>query len=197
MKFPKVILQLPDWIEDFFQDRGSFFASLQDRMRLVIELSHCNFQYKTGGPFGAAIFERETGRLLSAGVNLVESTNYSIAHAEIMAIAVAQSQLGHYDLGAEDMSVYELVTSTEPCTMCLGAVLWSGVRAVVCGARGEDAIAVGFDEGIKPANWVSYFEQHGIRVKRDVLREEARAVLLEYKESGGTIYNARQGDKKS
>jgi len=139
------------------------------------------------------VFEGATGRLVSAGVNLVETANCSIAHAEIVAISLAQRAVGHYDLGCEGMPRCELVTSTEPCAMCLGAIPWSGVRRVVCGARGEDACAIGFDEGAKPADWVGELRRREIEVVRGVLREEAKAVLQQYAGTGGTIYNARTG----
>jgi hypothetical protein len=65
------------------------------------------------------------------------------------------------------------------------------VRSVVCGARDEDARAIGFDEGAKPHNWVNSLEDRGISIRRDVLREQAKAVLLEYSTRGGLIYNTR------
>lgn len=76
--------------------------------------------------------------------------------------------------------------------MCLGAVMWSGVRRLVCGARGADAEAVGFDEGAKPAAWPEALERRGILVLRDVCREQAAAVLRDYHASGGIIYNPRR-----
>jgi tRNA(Arg) A34 adenosine deaminase TadA len=87
----------------------------------------------------------------------------------------------------------ELVSSTEPCVMCLGAVVWSGVRRLVCGARDRDARKVGFDEGPKPDDWIGALEARGITVVRDVGREEAAGVLHHYVARGGVIYNARQG----
>jgi len=164
-------------------------------MRLTIKLAELNIEHQTGGPFGAAIFELKSGRLVAVGVNLVESSNCSIAHAEMLAIAIAQRVVGRYDLGTEEGAAYELVTSTEPCAMCLGAIPWSGVRSVVCGARDQDARRIGFDEGAKPEHWVESLENRGIRVLRDVLREEALAVLLDYHKQGGLIYNA--GRKQS
>ena len=89
--------------------------------------------------------------------------------------------------------VIELVASTEPCAMCFGAISWSGVRRLVCGAREEDARRIRFDEGPKVSDWVAALEQRGISVARDVCRDEAAAVLRYYIESGGTLYNARQG----
>ncbi len=189
MKFPEVILQLPGWIESAAEP-GRIYAAVEQRMELIINLARMNIEHKTGGPFGAGIFESESGRLISVGVNLVESANCSIAHAEMVAIAIAQCMLGCYDLGGEESAACQLVTSTEPCAMCLGAVPWSGVRSVVCGARDEDARSIGFDEGNKPPDWVKSLESRGIGVIRDVLRQQAKAVLLEYEKQGGLIYNA-------
>lgn len=161
-------------------------------MRLVIRLAEMNIEHESGGPFGAGIFESRTGRLVAAGVNRVESANCSIAHAEMLAIAIAQQTLECYDLASQQDAAYELVTSTEPCAMCLGAIPWSGVRSLVCGARDEDARQIGFDEGTKPGNWVQALEKRGISVVQDVLRDEAKAVLVEYYKRGGLIYNARR-----
>ncbi|OHB78041.1 MAG: tRNA-specific adenosine deaminase [Planctomycetes bacterium RBG_16_55_9] len=188
----EVILQLPDWVEHFLSSSEKIYPTAEDRMRLVIRLAQLNIERKTGGPFGAAIFECNSSRLISVGVNCVESLNCSIAHAEMLAIATAQRMIGSYDLGSQTSATYELVTSTEPCAMCLGAIPWSGVRSVVCGARDRDARAIGFDEGAKPHNWIRALEDRGIRVRRDVLREHAKAVLVEYVERGGLIYNARK-----
>ena len=109
----------------------------------------------------AGIFDTKDGRLIALGVNQVEKSNCSIVHAEVLAIVLAQKIVGNYDLGAKAETSYELVTSTEPCVMCLGAICWSGIKQVVCGARDEDARAIGFDEGPKPKDWVSSLEQRG------------------------------------
>jgi len=191
MRFPEVALRLPDWVGETLADR--VYPTVEDRMRLAVELSRLNVRHGTGGPFGAAIFERETGELLAPGVNLVVGSNCSVAHAEMVAIMVAQQTIGDFDLGGEDRPPYELVASTEPCAMCLGATPWSGVRRLVCGARDEDASAIGFDEGEKPAGWVPALERRGITVVRDMLREEAASVLREYAGGGGEVYNARGG----
>jgi tRNA(Arg) A34 adenosine deaminase TadA len=192
LKFPKVVLQLPGWIESAVADSEQVYPTVEERMQLVIKLAQLNIEHETGGPFGAGIFESKTGHLISAGVNLVESADCSVAHAEMIAIAVAQRVIGCYDLGGEKDTAYQLVTSTEPCAMCLGAIPWSGVRCVVCGARDEDARSIGFDEGSKPQNWRMSLEIRGIGVIRDVLREQAKAVLLEYGRRGGLIYNTGQ-----
>ncbi len=184
--------ELPPWIADFVKDVG-VVADLEARMDFVVDAARRNVSEKTGGPFAAAAFEAESGRLISLGVNLVPTQRSSLLHAEIVAIAIAQDVLGTYDLGGEGMVAHELVCSTEPCAMCLGAIPWSGVRRVVTGARDCDAREVGFDEGPKVDDWRGALEERGIAVVTDVRREEAAAVLQAYARGGGDIYNARCG----
>lgn len=192
MSFPRVELSLPGWIDDFVADSDHEYPTEEDRMRLVIELSRQNVQNATGGPFGAGIFDLSTNRLVAPGVNLVPTTNLSAAHAEMVAIMIAQKMVGSFDLGGSGLPPYELVASTEPCAMCFGATPWSGVRRLACGARDEDARGIGFEEGPKMSGWVAALEERGISVVRDVCREEAAAVLRDYAERDGVIYNARQ-----
>jgi len=193
MRFPHIDLKLPDWAEAILPEADRIFDDVKDRMRLVIKLAEQNIEHKTGGPFAAAVFDKNTSKLIAPGVNLVVGSDCSAAHAEIVALSIAQKILNTYDLGAETLPACELVTSTEPCAMCLGAIPWSGVRSLVCGARDEDARELGFDEGAKPADWIEALRSRGVTVQRDVLGDEAKAVLEKYLKSGGTIYNARQG----
>ncbi len=187
-------LTIPGWVGSFLSKNEGPFSSPTSRMSLAIELSRMNVIQGTGGPFGAAVFESESGRLVSVGVNLVEDSCASLAHAEVVAITLAQKRLSTFDLGASRLPAHELVTSCEPCAMCFGAILWSGVRGVLCGARSEDAQRVGFDEGPKIPDWTASLEERGIRVRVDVLRESANAVFLEYEAKGGLIYNSRASE---
>ena len=215
MTRPVFSLQLPAWLEAVAPPAPHALASAEDRMRFVVGLSRLNVRHGTGGPFAAAIFRADDAtllapgaellapgaellapgaELLAPGVNLVLSGRCSVLHAEIVAIMAAQLKTGDYDLSSARLPSYELVTSTEPCAMCMGAVTWSGIRRLVCGARGADAEAAGFDEGAKPAAWVRALQRRGISVLRDVCREEAAAVLEEYGASGGPIYNPHRSN---
>lgn len=158
-------------------------------MRVAVELARQNVLRGSGGPFGAGVFESNGGRLVAAGVNSVTRLGNSVLHAETLAIMLAQAKLGTWALGAAGGESYLLVTSCEPCAMCLGATLWSGVRGLVCGAAKEDATAVGFDEGPVFAESWAYLERRGVRTARGVLRDEAVAVLELYRSGGGPIYN--------
>ena len=188
MRFPEFRVQLPQWVGNFMGDSPFIFTAVEERMRFVIRLARRNVEQQTGGPFGAGVFDRD-GRLVAPGVNIVMSSNCSVLHAEIVALVLAQSKLGRYDIGDGGKDYFELVTSTEPCAMCLGAIPWSGVSGLACGARDEDARNIGFDEGPKRQDWIQTLESRKIRVIRDVLREEAVAVLKYYAEIGGPIYN--------
>jgi len=189
MKSKTIHIELPLWLQQLATDELKNYITREERMAFVVGLSRLNIENGTGGPFAAAVFNKNSGELIAAGVNMVTTVGLSVAHAEIVAIMQAQAVLGGFDLGGAGMPECELVTSTAPCAMCLGAAPWSGVRAVVCGARDEDARAVGFDEGSKRADWAQELEVRGIEVVQDVLREEAAAVLLEYADKGGIVYN--------
>jgi tRNA(Arg) A34 adenosine deaminase TadA len=189
MNMPKVIIQLPTWVDSFLETAPKIIKNVEDRMRFVLDLSRQNVQHGTGGPFAAAVFEND-GRLVAAGVNLVVTAKCSVFHAEIVALVLAQRIMDRYDLSDGGRLHYDLFATTEPCAMCFGALPWSGVQRLVCGARDEDARAIGFDEGPKMIDWVTALNDRGIAVVRDVLRMDAVAVLQNYAATGGTIYNA-------
>jgi tRNA(Arg) A34 adenosine deaminase TadA len=184
-----VLVDIPDWIGDVV-DWGKVHTTDEDRMRLAIELARQNVLRGTGGPFGAAIFERSTGALLSAGVNSVVRLNNSTLHAEMLAIVMAQHRIGSYTLAGSPQASYELFSSCDPCAMCLGAVLWSGLRRMVTGADRDDATALSFEEGPVFPQSYTYLEERGVAITRSVLRLEAAAVLELYRRQGGQIYNA-------
>ncbi len=163
-------------------------------MRLAIAVSRANVEHETGGPFGAAIFESESGRLVAVGMNSVVRLNNCTLHGEMVAFMTAQARLRSFTLNAPHLPAHELVTSCEPCAMCLGATLWSGVRRVVYGAGREDAARLRFDEGPVFPESYRYLEQRGITIVRKVLRDEAVAVLELYRARSGMIYNALGGE---
>lgn len=180
-------ISLPEWVNGFLESFPDHFSTPEDRMRLVIALAAENIRRQTGGPFAAAVFAMDSHQLVAVGVNTVVPANSSIAHAEIIALTLAQQMLNTHDLSAKGS--FELVTSCAPCAMCLGALGWSGVKSVLCGAAEADARAVGFDEGAKPADWQKTLQKRGITVTENLLRDQARQVLCDYQHGGGPVYN--------
>ncbi|ABA87919.1 cytosine/adenosine deaminase [Syntrophotalea carbinolica DSM 2380] len=190
MSDPAIHLPMPAWLSEVLPPPEQLFETPESRMRLAIELAEHNIRHGSGGPFGAAVFDLDSGRLIAPGVNLVTSTCCSVAHAELVALMLAQKYVGSFSLADAGRNA-ELTSSTEPCAMCLGALPWAGLKQLACGARETDARAVGFDEGDKPPQWPGLLEKRGIRVLRDICRPQAVAVLQQYRRMGGEIYNGR------
>ena len=184
----EIQVTLPGWVAGLV-DYDHPYASDDERMRLAVRLSRANVEHGTGGPFGAAVFERGTGRLVAVGVNGVTRLNNSAAHAEMLALQLAERRVVSYTLAADGHPAHELFTSCAPCAMCLGAILWSGVTRLVCGALREDAEQVHFDEGPVFAESYAYLRARGVEIVTGVEREAARAVLQEYVARGGIVYN--------
>lgn len=181
------MVEIPEWVETAVGAAGPL-PSEEARMELAIALASENVR-RGGGPFAAVVFDRESGIGVAGGVNLVLPQRSSILHAEIVALFSAQRRVGSYTLRAEGLPEHELVASCDPCAMCLGATLWSGVTRLVCGAHREDAEATGFDEGpVWPASF-EYLRERGVAVTRGVLRDEAADVLRHYIAVGGQLYN--------
>ena len=80
-------------------------------------------------------------RVVARGRNLVTSTSDPTAHAEMVALRHAGEQLGH-----PDFSNLTLYTTFEPCPMCCGAILTSGVHTLIMGARHD----------LTQSNWGAY-----------------------------------------
>lgn len=187
MPSPRLQIALPAWVDDFVDWQRRYPAD-EDRMDLVIRLGREQVRRATGGPFSAAVFERESGLLVAVGVNLAVPSHNCVLHAEVVALMLAGARLHNHSLGAEGMPPHELVASCDPCAMCLGAAFWSGVSSLVTGAAREDAEAIGYDEGpVFPESW-AYLERKGVRVRREVRRAEAREILSAYVAAGGMIY---------
>ena len=127
-------------------------------------------------------------RAIAAGINRVLPAKNSLLHAEVVAIMLAERHYDRHNLGDADLPRLTLISSCEPCAMCLGAILWSGLRRVVSGALREDAERAGFDEGpVFPASH-RYLEARGIELAHGVLREEARQLFDLYRARGGRLY---------
>lgn len=186
----RAVVALPGWVRPVVEAWPVPDSDAQ-AMAQVAALARENVEQGTGGPFAAAIYacDADTGRsLLAVGVNLVTLAGNSCAHAEIVAIMLAQQALGAAPLAREGAR-FELFTSCEPCAMCLGAVLWSGARRLVCGATRSDAESIGFDEGPVFSQSYRYLEDRGVEVVREVERSACAAALYLYRERLGRIYN--------
>ena len=92
-----------------------------------------------GGPFGAVILK--DNEMIASSHNTVIKTNDPTAHAEVNAIRIASKKLNRFDL-----SDCILLTSSEPCPMCLSAIMWAGIKKVYYGCDIHDAKEIGFSD---------------------------------------------------
>jgi tRNA(Arg) A34 adenosine deaminase TadA len=185
----EVRIAYPDWVAEVVDWERPYLTDVE-KMGLAIRLARENVARGTGGPFGAAVVESATGRLVSVGINSVVRLHNAALHGEMVAFMMAQRRLGSFSLAAAGLPAHELITSCDPCAMCLGAILWSGVKRVVCGAAREDATRLKFDEGPVFPESYRYLEGRGIAIVRRVCRDEAVEVLEQYRRQGGVIYNS-------
>lgn len=184
-------LALPAWVREAV-DQAATVPADADKVALAVALSRRNVEAGSGGPFGAAVFGPDD-RVVAVGVNRVLPQHCSVAHAETMAYMLAQQRLRRARLNRDDQDRpaghYTLATSAQPCCQCYGATVWAGIDRLLIGARAEDVMALTeFDEGPLPADWVDQLAVRHIEVVRDVLRDEALAVLRAYAAGGGPTY---------
>jgi len=189
--YAQVHLTLPAWVHEA-SDTATAYRGDEAKVGLAITLSRMNIEAQSGGPFGAAIFGPDD-RIIAVGVNRVLTQSCSVAHAETMAFMLAQQRTQRARLNLLESGVLAgpitLATSAQPCCQCYGATFWAGVDRLLIGARSEDVMALTeFDEGPLPVDWIGELERRGIAVARDVLREQACAVLRDYGVLGGPRY---------
>ena len=139
---------------------------------------------KGHGPFLAAVYD-EKGNLIAKTGNSVINETCSNNHAEMNAIKAAEKALETYDLSSYNLSLY--VTS-EPCMMCLGGIMWSGIKALYYGVPSKRVEEItGFDEGFKP-DWFNEFKKRGITAYGNIAQEIGEAVLHDYVKQGNIVY---------
>lgn len=191
MLYAQIHLTLPAWVHDAVDTlRG--YPDDEAKVGVAIDLSRRNIEARSGGPFGAAVFD-PADRIIAVGVNRVLPHACSVAHAEMMAYMLAQQRTQRVRLNrdAADAPIgpITLATSSQPCCQCYGATVWAGIDRLLIGARSEDVEELTeFDEGPLPQDWIGELQRRGILVTRDVQRDAAREVLRQYGASGGERY---------
>ena len=108
-------------------------------LKVALDLAVRNSSDGGHGPFGAVVVK--DGVIVGEGCNQVVAAHDPTAHAEVVAIRNACSELGDHDL-----SECTLYASCEPCPMCLAATYWARIKRVVYAATRKDAAAAGFDD---------------------------------------------------
>ena len=165
-------------------EASRIIAALQHELEELAELG--------SGPFAAAIYDAE-GNLVAKMPNTVTLDNCSHNHAEMNVIKAAEEKLGTYDLSPFHLKLY---STSEPCLMCMGGIMWSGIKEVYYGVPTESVEEItGFDEGYKPG-WLEEFRKRGIIVYGNIERELGEQVLRNYVAKGKIIYKPARQDEQ-
>ncbi|RQW07494.1 nucleoside deaminase [candidate division KSB1 bacterium] len=110
-----------------------------DFLQHAIDLAAAHSADGENGPFGAVIVKDDI--IIAEAWNQVVADLDPTAHAEIVAIRKACQKL--YSFRLQGCVIY---TSCEPCPMCLSALYWARIDAIVYAASKEDAAQAGFDD---------------------------------------------------
>lgn len=116
-------------------------------------------------PVGAVIWLR--GAIVARGHNQIEQGSSVTRHAEIIAIENASRLAGTWRLHGAILCV-----TCEPCLMCAGAILHSGISAVIFGASQPNEGSFGSIADLA----------HGrsLRIIRGIREDEGRGLLTSF-----------------
>ena len=142
-------------------------------MAMAIEEARAGVQ-RGEQPFGSVVVR--DGEVVGRAFNVVNSTGDPTAHAEVMAVRNTAA-----NLKTPNLKGGTLYTSCDPCPMCAGSMMFSGIEQLVIGARSAKLAEL---QGRRPRDYTaeSLAEQMHLllEVTRGVLQSEAEEVLGEY-----------------
>jgi len=151
-------------------------------MKKAIEQARKTMNQDVGGPFGAAIIDKD-GTVLSVASNSVLGDHDATAHAEINAIRIASKKKQTHDL-----SGCVLYTTAYPCPMCLGAIIWANIKTVYYGCHKEDAAAIGFRDDFIYSFIKDGCDDPAILSIEEKDRDACLRLFEEYKEKDKQLY---------
>jgi len=145
-------------------------------MQEAIRLSQAGMQQNKGGPFGCIIVKND--EIVGRGWNQVLANNDPTAHAEIIAIRDACTNLGSFHL--HDCELY---ASCEPCPMCLAAIYWAQIKLIYFANTRNDAEEIGFNDSFIYDEMAIPAEQRNVKMIA-LGRTDALKVFGQWAEKG-------------
>lgn len=151
-------------------------------MELAIKRARETMSQNLGGPFGAAVIDRD-GTILSITSNSVLGDHDPTAHAEVNAIREACKVKGSHDLTG-----CVIYATGYPCPMCLSAIIWANIKTVYYGCTPADAEEIGFRD-----DFIYNFIQDGLKDEtileiKENQRQDCLTLFKEYDEQSKEIY---------
>ncbi len=114
---------------------------MQEYFDKAIELAKLGVNNLEGGPFGAVVVK--DNKIIGYGNNKVLKEKDPTAHAEIIAIRDACKKLNTQDL--TDCVIY---STSEPCPMCLSAIIWSNIKEIYFVTNRKEVAEIGFRDDL-------------------------------------------------
>ena len=125
-------------------------------------------------PVGAVIVKN--GQIIAEGINMRESKQNALSHAEIEAINNACKKLNSWRL--DDCEMY---VTLEPCPMCTGAIINSRIKTLVFGAYDKRAGSIDsvinlcdYPYNHKPEIYGGICEDECLEILQDFFKEQRR-----------------------
>lgn len=151
-------------------------------MELAIQRARETMNQNLGGPFGAAVIDKD-GTILSVTSNSVLGDHDPTAHAEVNAIREACKVKGSHDLTG-----CVIYATGYPCPMCLSAIIWANIKTVYYGCTPADAEEIGFRD-----DFIYNFIQDGLQDEtilkiEEKDRQDCLVLFKEYQEQSKEIY---------
>lgn len=154
---------------------------LEKAMDLAIQSALEGVKNNEGGPFGAAIVGNN--QIISVAHNTVLKDSDPTCHAEINAIRLACQHLKRHEL-----SDCQIVTTVEPCPMCLTAIYWARIQKIYIGAQRGVAQKYGFDDVHFYEEVARPLEQRKVVCETLALDAQVEAVFKEWQALDRTLY---------
>ena len=120
-------------------------------------------------PVGAVIVHG--GKIIGRGHNETESRRDPTAHAEMIAIRQAAKNLGGWRLTGCTMYV-----TTEPCSMCAGAIVWSRISRLFIGTMDPKSGACGSVFNIPQESRLNHF----VEIETGLMQEECSSLMKSF-----------------
>lgn len=120
-------------------------------------------------PIGAVIVQ--DGKIIARGHNMTESLKDPTAHAEMIAIRQASQVLGGWRLPGCEMYV-----TTEPCSMCAGAIVWSRIERLYIGTMDPKSGACGSVFNIPQEEKLNHF----VEIETGIMQRECSDIMKNF-----------------
>lgn len=106
----------------------------------AVEATIAGMRAGNGGPFGSTLVDSNGEIVVAVGNTVLRDTDIS-GHAEMVAVREACRMLNTLDLSA-----YTMYATCEPCPMCVGVMMWAGIKTCYYASTRDDAADNGYSD---------------------------------------------------